>query len=53
MFMIYGCNVYLCELVCCTAVGLGKIKSLTTAEDMEGKSSCCEVEVSMNFRLEK
>ena len=51
--MIYGCNVCVCELVRCTACWIGENKSLTAAEDMEYKSSCCEVEVMMNFSLEK
>ena len=51
--MIYGCDVCACELICHTAVGFGEDKSLTAVEDMECKYSCCEVEVLMNFRLEK
>ena len=37
-------------LHCCW---IGENKSMTAAEDMEGKSSCCEVEVLMTFLLEK
>ena len=32
---------------------IGENKSMTAAEDMGCKSSYCEVEVLMNFRLEK
>ena len=40
MFMIYGCDVCVCELIYCTAVWIGGNKSLTVDEDMECKSSC-------------
>ena len=53
MFMIYGCNACVYELVCCTAIWTGENKSLAAAEDMGCKSSHCEVEVLMNFCLEK
>ena len=53
MFMIYGCDVCICELICCIVCWIRENKSPTAAEDTECKSSCCEVEVLMNFRLEK
>ena len=53
MFMIYGCNVCVCELVYCVVCWIEENKSLNVVEDMECKFSCCEVEVLMNFHLEK
>ena len=51
MYMIYGYDVFICELICYTVGWIRENKSLTAAEDAECKSSCFEV--LMNFHLEK